>query len=140
MRSILFLFVFSVCFFESLAQGYLIQNQWWLQQPLFNPAASGMDAKLSSAIGTRLPGYETLFFGSYTYGRIDAKIDAINSGLGFSYFNQNPEYLGRKDEQFLMQQRFAFNYNYQFQFKNNHILAVGATSEFLVTWWNIDWL
>ncbi len=110
-----------------------------MQKPLFNPAASGITDKLDVAIGTRLGGFTNKYTGSYTYGAVNAKISAINSGVGFSYFNENPEYLGKTNEQFVMRQRFAFTYNYQFAFKNSRVLALGTTVDFIRTSWNINW-
>jgi type IX secretion system PorP/SprF family membrane protein len=121
-------------------QNYFIPNQWWVQKPLFNPAASGISDKLDVAIGTRLGGFTNKYTGSYTFGAVNAKISAINSGVGFSYFNENPEYLGKTNEQFVMRQRFAFTYNYQFAFKNSHVLALGTSVDFIRTSWNINWL
>jgi len=119
-----------------------IANQWWLQRELFNPAASGIDTKLSTAIGGRIGGYAepSVFFGNNYYGRIDGKLSSINSGIGFSYFTQNPEYLLDSVTNYLTRQRFALNYNYQFTLANNAVLALGFSADVIHNYWNLNWL
>jgi type IX secretion system PorP/SprF family membrane protein len=117
----------------------MIYNQWWLQLPQLNPAASAVADNLNAAIGSRLGKNDFSVDGSLLYARIDGRINAINSGLGFSYFNSNPEALGNRDTLYFMQQRFMFNYNYQFTFANQSVLSAGVAFDIIRNSWNWDW-
>lgn len=118
-----------------------INSQWWLQRPLINPAASGVGYTFQAAAGSRLgaDNYD-LGDGSLLYGRVDGKINAINSGIGFSYFNNNPEQLGNDGGNYNLRQRFLLNYNYQIEFANQTTLALGTSLEVIYNSWNILWL
>lgn len=116
-----------------------IYNQWWLQLPQLNPAASAVADDLNAAIGSRLGKNDFNIDGSLLYARVDGRLNAINSGLGFSYFNSNPEALGNRDTNYFMQQRFMFNYNYQFTFANQSVLSAGVAFDIIRNSWNWDW-
>ena len=132
-------FTFSLFCLVAFGQYYSITNQWWLQQPLLNPATSGINNKISAAIGSRLGGTKTQVEGSVSYMRLDAKLNGINSGIGFSYFNNNPEYLLNNDSaNFIMRQRIALNYNYQFTFDDASILSIGTTLDIERIAWSLD--
>ncbi len=131
----LLLVVFTL---PSFGQYFFIPQQWWVQKPLLNPAASGLSGKLDAAMGSRLGGFQSQFEGILSYARVDGRIDGINSGIGFSYFNNNPEYLFAKDSNFVMRQRLAFNYNYQFTFSKNSILSLGVVFDIERVAWQID--
>ena len=128
---------------NSLAQENFIPNQWWLQRSLINPAASGIDGKLNAAIGMRLVGNSeeyAYYLGNDYYGRIDGRLSAINSGIGFSYYTNNPAFLMDTTADYLSRQRFALNYNYQFRFENNDVLSIGFTVDVIRNYWNLSWL
>lgn len=131
----LLLIVFTL---PGFGQNFFIPEQWWVQKPLLNPAASGLSGKLDAAMGSRLGGFQSQFEGILSYARVDGRIDGLNSGIGFSYFNNNPEYLFAKDSNFVMRQRLAFNYNYQFTFSENSILSLGIVLDIERVAWQID--
>lgn len=132
------IFLFLLGCSSIMAQQFFIPNQWWIQKPMLNPAASGTSGKLDAVMGSRLGGFRNAFEGSLTFGRVDGRIGAINSGWGVSYFNNNPEYLFVTDSNFVMRQRLAVNYNYQIQLGEHVLMSLGAVLDVHRVAWQLD--
>ncbi len=125
------------------SQSSAINNQFWLQMPLLNAAASGVFNDVEAASGIQFGGTQasTNIIDAVTpeiFCRADIFVDKLNSGFGLNYYNTNLSQLFSPTNNFVTEQRIGLNYNYQLRFNQNNLLSAGLCLDMKIKNWNSE--
>ncbi len=134
-KLIILALLFSSAFVQAQQTSYNA-NFYWLQLPLINPAASGVQESVDLALGSSFSTNNS-YSSNPLFFRADFKIAAINSGLGISYFNNNYSDLldESTSEPLSYSQTIRINYNYQFSLFTG-TLSLGINGQYKRSSWN----
>lgn len=137
MKKSILVIAFLAWYHFAFGQQNFIANQYWLQMPMLNPAASGTKNLFELASGFRVnseKGYSAEF-GSPFYVRVDWFIPTIKSGFGFSYYDDYANLWFKYQPEYYYLQNFKFNYNTQIEVERKKFLSLG----FNIDWQHMDW-